>query len=746
MSVIAATTNRTDNAPLSDRITSVLKQYWGYSQFRPLQKEAVECVLHNKDSIVVLPTGGGKSICYQAPAMLKPGLAIVISPLISLMKDQVDALRECGIPAARLDSTLHPMEIENVFDDIRQNKLKLLYTSPERLFSAGFLDFIQTLNVSFIAIDEAHCVSFWGHDFRPEYRQLGKLKELFPTLTVHAYTATATEQVRSDISIQLKLKHPSILVGSFDRPNLIYKLERREDITAQVTEVIDRHPNESGIIYCIRRADVDGMCAELNRAGYNALPYHAGMNDAERKHNQDAFIKEKVNIIVATVAFGMGIDKSNVRYVIHTGMPKSLEHYQQESGRAGRDGLDAECCLFYSGGDFGTWKSIMRDTPVDAKKIAEKKLSAMYDFCTGVSCRHKAIVQYFGQQFDQPNCYACDVCLGGMEPVKDGLVIAQKILSCIKRLDEKFGADYTADVLTGSKNQRILSNRHDQLSTYNILPDTPKPVVRNWTEQLVSQGYAIKDSEYGMLQVTQKGWQVLKGLETPKLLQPNVKKSKAKLKSKLTDDWAGVDSGLMEELRQLHRDIANEKEVPAFVVFSDAALRDMARYRPTTIDLFRTMNGVGEKKCNEYGKTFTGRIKQYCQTHSIDVNIKSMDTKKTDSGNTIKQKHATIPNQTKREAFQHFQQGKSIATAAKLLNKAESTVFKYLTEYLQQECVTDSSPWVDEPVQQKIIKAAHASEDGRLKPIYEALNEEISYDDIRIVITCFRNLEHFKIG
>ncbi|MGC9329895.1 MAG: RecQ family ATP-dependent DNA helicase, partial [Candidatus Hinthialibacter sp.] len=349
-------------------IQAALRKYWGYDEFRPLQKEAMDCIRRGRDSIVVLPTGGGKSLCFQAPAVTLPGAALVISPLLSLMKDQVDALNQCGAAAARIDSAQSRQERSWVFDRMEEGSLKLLYLSPERMFSNGFMDFIKKCSISFIAVDEAHCVSMWGHDFRPEYRQLGQLKQALPGVALHAYTATATEQVRNDIAKQLHLDDPAVLVGSFDRPNLIYKAERAGNLIKQVCEVLDRHPNESGIIYCIRRADVDETCRELSQRGYSVLPYHAGMDDESRKRNQDAFIQEKVNVIVATVAFGMGIDKSNVRYVIHTGMPKSLEHYQQESGRAGRDGLEAECCLFFSGADYGVWKSILRGATGQARQ------------------------------------------------------------------------------------------------------------------------------------------------------------------------------------------------------------------------------------------------------------------------------------------------------------------------------------------------------------------------------------------
>ena len=603
------------------KIEKALAQYWGFETFLPLQRQAMECISSGTDSVVVLPTGGGKSLCFQAPAVTMPGLAVVVSPLISLMKDQVDALKECGVAAERIDSSLSASEQNDVFARINQNELKLLYLSPERLISGNFREVLRKADLSFIAIDEAHCVSMWGHDFRPEYRQLGSLKELFGDITIAAYTATATDHVRGDIAEQLKLKNPQILVGSFDRPNLVYKVQPRNNIIKQVRSVIDRHKGESGIIYCIRRKDVDGMCAQLESKGYSVAPYHAGMEDADRKKNQDMFITEKVDIIVATVAFGMGIDKSNVRYVIHTGMPKSLEHYQQESGRGGRDGLEAECSLFYSGGDYGTWKSLMRDMPTEAYKIAMVKLGNMYNYCTAGVCRHKAILRYFGQDLDNDSCNACDMCLGEFEYIDDALVIAQKILSCVLRLDQMFGGGYVSLVLIGSKDKRIIENNHDTLSTYGLLSDYSKHAVRDWIEQLTGQNYIEKYGEYNVLVVTEKGRTVLKGLQTPRLLKPVIQKAKVKLSKAVTDSWEGVDKELFEALRKMRSKIAGKKKVPAYVVFGDVALRDMARKRPASLDTFLDVKGVGEKKYKKYGKTFITAIKDYCFEHSLDMDV-----------------------------------------------------------------------------------------------------------------------------
>jgi ATP-dependent DNA helicase RecQ len=603
-------------------IQKALVKYWGFNDFLPLQKRAMECVGGKRDSIVVLPTGGGKSLCYQAPAVVMPGLTVVVSPLISLMKDQVDALIECGVSAARIDSSLVPHEQQRVFEALHNKQLKLLYLSPERLVSDGFVEVLKKTGLSFIAIDEAHCVSMWGHDFRPEYRQLGILKQVFPSVTIGAYTATATEHVRSDIAGQLHLENPEMLIGSFDRPNLVYKVRRRTNRAKQVRAVLDRHKGESGIVYCIRRRDVDELSSLLRTKGYNVLPYHAGMTDEDRKKNQDAFINEKVDTIVATIAFGMGIDKSNVRYVIHTGMPKSLEHYQQETGRAGRDGLEAECCLFYSGGDYGTWKSLISEMGPEAYKIAMIKLNKMYSYCTGGVCRHKAVLRYFGQNLEKDNCAACDMCLGELDSMKDALLTSQKIISCIVRLGQRFGGGYTAAVLTGSNDKRILDNRHDELSTYGLLSDYSRSTVHDWIEQLEGQGCVEKVGDYSVLNVTEKGWQVLKGEETPRLLKPAAKS--VKVARVVEDSWEGVDKGLFEALRKLRTSIARKKGVPAYVVFGDAVLRDMARKRPSNYVNLLDVKGIGEKKRRQYGELVLAAMKDYCRTNSLDMDVEQI--------------------------------------------------------------------------------------------------------------------------
>jgi ATP-dependent DNA helicase RecQ len=588
-------------------ISEVLRKYWGFDRFLPLQKQAMECVGGGRDSVVVLPTGGGKSLCFQAPAMLLPNLTLVVSPLISLMKDQIDSLLECGIAAGRLDSTLTHPEKNEVFDQIRERRLKLLYVSPERLLMPGFLEFLKNGGISSVAIDEAHCVSMWGHDFRPEYRQLGILRDALPGVPIGAYTATATEQVRQDIADQLHLDRPEMLVGHFDRSNLLYRVRRRTNPLKQIREVLDRHKGESGIIYCIRRADVDEMTQSLSELGYRVAPYHAGMTDAERKKSQDSFIEESVDLIVATVAFGMGIDKSNVRYVIHAAMPKSPEHYQQESGRAGRDGLEAECLLFYSGADYLIWKRILEDSEPQTLEIGKAKLGHMYRYCSGVACRHRALLGYFGQQMEKESCQACDICLGEITGVPNAMILSQKILSSVLRQGERFGAEYTAGVLMGSREDRILANKHDALSTYGLLKEETRSAVRDWIEQLVEQEFLERAGEFNVLRVTEKGRRGLKGLEQPLLLEPPKKKPTPK-PAVLKDSWEGVNEELFERLRSLRRKLAQQRAVPAYIVFNDATLRDLARQRPSSPEDLLRVSGIGMKKLEQYGEAILSEI------------------------------------------------------------------------------------------------------------------------------------------
>lgn len=720
------------NRSIESQLQAVLQSTWGYDGFRPLQSEAMHSVMQHRDSVVVLPTGGGKSLCYQAPALCLDGMGVIVSPLISLMKDQVDALRSCGVSAAYINSTLSAGERKEIADQIQAGELKLLYVAPERLVDARMIEFLKTAKVSMVAIDEAHCISAWGHDFRPEFRQLRFLKEAFPGIGVHAYTATASQQVREDIAQQLHLDSPTMLVGGFDRPNLVYRVLAANNRFGQACEVIQRHAGESGIIYCISRKEVDRTSDNLQRLGFKAAPYHAGLSDQLRQQNQEAFLTEQVDVIVATVAFGMGIDKSNVRYVVHAGMPKSLEHYQQESGRAGRDGLEAECVLIYSGGDLVTWKRIMRGGDPAVFDSAVESLEAMNHFCASVSCRHRSIVRYFGQDLESEKCGACDVCLGEIDLVDDATTIGQKILSNVLRTDERFGADYNAKCLVGSQEQRIMQMGHDKLSTYGLLSSETVATVRGWIEQLVEQGFLLRSGEYNTISVTPSGRQLLRREIEPLLLRPVDKETQPKAAS--TESWEGVDRGLFEHLRQLRGRIAAEKKVPAYVVFGDVTLRDMARIRPSDAGRLMTVSGIGEKKLQDFGEVFLAEITSYCDQHELDRDIAATPRPIKSASSKPKALGASSL-----AAMPLFRDGISLDDAVTQLKRARSTVTGYLIDYLKHERVADPTPWVATELIEQIERVLPETGLERLRPIFDALDGKVDYDSIRIVATCWSN-------
>jgi len=711
-------------------LRDVLKQHWGYETFRPLQLEAMQAVLEGRDSLVVLPTGGGKSLCFQAPAMCLNGVAIVVSPLISLMKDQVDGLRECGIPAAAVHSALADDERRIIANDIRANRLKLLYVAPERLCTERMLDFLHDRPIAFFAIDEAHCISHWGHDFRPEYRLIGQLRDVFPKVAVHAYTATATEPVRSDIAEQLRLRSPEILVGSFDRPNLQYRVVRRKDLREQLHDVLLRHRGESGIIYCITRKEVDTIAADLASRGFRAVPYHAGLSDELRHKHQDAFASDQTDIVVATVAFGMGVDKPDVRFVVHCGVPKSLEHYQQETGRAGRDGLPAECVLFHGPGDFAMWQRLHAELTGDAAVHVRQSLQLMERYCSAVTCRHRALVEHFGQTYDSDNCAACDACLDQLELVTDPLILGQKILSCVVRCGERFGGQYIAQVLHGSEEARILQNGHDKLSTYRLLSEHKTATIRAWVEQLVGQGCLEPQGEYRTLSVTPRGRDLLRGQWTPRLLQPAAKKPSTT--TTRVDDDAPFDHGLFERLRQLRREIAEDKAVAAFVVFGDVTLRDLARRRPSTPEGFLATHGVGEHKAEEYGPAFLSVIRDYCAEHCLS-------TDETPPPRVLPPEANPVRSTSQSLADDLFRQGLSVEEVAGRMNRALSTTRQYLAEFLKVDGRTSPEPWQDRVTFERIAAVEHLANEGRMKPIYDHFSGEVSYDDIRIAMTCLAN-------
>ena len=726
-----------------DTLKDIVKQYWGYDAFLPLQREAMECVVGSRDSVVILPTGGGKSLCFQAPALSMEGMAVVVSPLLSLMKDQVDALRTNGVAAAKIDSTMTAAERESVHRAIQAKELKLLYVSPERMAQPAFTDYLRDAGVSFLVVDEAHCISQWGHDFRPEYRELRRLREVFPDKAIHAYTATATPHVRDDIRQELCLRDPAILTGSFDRPNLVYRVAKRSDGFAQVCRAIDAHRSESGIIYCIRRSDVDSLSERLAGKGHKALPYHAGMDDAARKRNQEAFSREEADIVVATVAFGMGIDKSNVRYIVHAAMPKSIEHYHQETGRAGRDGLGADCWLLYSYADFRLWQSILQKSEGEATAVALDKLRDMLRYCDGVACRHKSLVTYFGQTYGDTGCGACDVCLNQMDAVEESASIAQVILSCVAQLGAIAGPTYTTLVLTGAREDRVLSKGHDRLSVFGALESSGAQAARDWIEQLVQQGCLEKAGEYNVLALTPRGTAVLRGEHGAQLLKASGRGTQTKLGKRgggvaeallSAAPLAGLDLDLFETLRRARRAKAEELGVPPFVVFGDAALRDMARKKPTDKQNFLGVSGVGQYKCDNFGDYFLEVVRRFVERNPDATPADdALQEPAKPPGERISKSEAS------RRAAELFAQGMSLLEVSEALERRPSTVAGYLQDYIHSSGISNPGPWVEPAVAEKIKGAVAAVGAERLSPIFEYLDGQVPYETIRICLACFRN-------
>jgi len=619
---------------LEARLTALrdeVRHVFGIEELRPFQDQAIRANLAGRDLLLVLPTGGGKSLCFQAPALSRPGPTLVVSPLIALMKDQVDGLRQSGVAAGMLTSAQSPAERRAVYEALESGALKLLYAAPERLMMEGFFERLVALGLSSVAIDEAHCISHWGHDFRPEYRQLGALRALAPDLAIHAFTATATAKVRADIVAQLGLREPLVLVGPCDRANLTYRVQPRVDLVPQVLGVLERHRGEAGIVYCLSRKDVERLCEDLRQAGVRAVAYHAGLESGVRREAQEAFLNEEVDVVVATVAFGMGIDRTDVRFVVHAALPKGLEQYSQETGRAGRDGLPAECVLFQSGADFHSWKRLMErpnaetGEPADPAQTAAAvaRLGEMMDFATRLVCRHRQLVEHFGQDYATPEggCGACDVCLGEIETVPDSLVVAQKILSAVVRCGQRYGAAHVTDVLRGAETAALRRTGHDQLSTYGLLRERSVSEIRGWIDQLVGLGHlVVAGDRYPVLMLSQSGVEVMRGQREIALFawpERRVRRRREPAPD-LAEAGLEVDTALFESLRALRRDLARERGVPPYLVFNDRTLAELAARKPRTAEEFLRIKGVGDKKAADLGPLFLERIAAHAGVGSTE--------------------------------------------------------------------------------------------------------------------------------
>lgn len=702
------------------QLNKALKQFFGYDSFRPGQQQIIEAALQNRDLLIVMPTGGGKSLCFQLPALLKRGVTVVVSPLIALMQDQVEALRNNGIGATFLNSTLSPQEMRSREMAIINGKVKLLYVAPERLLSDRFLPFLDLLHyqigIHAFAIDEAHCVSEWGHDFRPEYRQLKLLRDRYPDIPMMALTATATDRVRQDIIQQLALKKALVHLASFNRPNLYYEVRQKDRNSYGELLQLIRQSKGSSIVYCLSRKKVDELAFRLQQDGIAALPYHAGMRDEDRTNNQTRFIRDDVQVIVATIAFGMGINKPDVRLVVHYDLPKNIESYYQESGRAGRDGEDAKCILFFSYGDLKTIDYIIEQKPdPQEQKIARQQLRQIINYAEGTDCRRTILQGYFGEKYPG-NCLNCDNCCNP-QPTEDWTIEAQKFLSCVARCQERFGMIYIIDVLRGSKQKRILQNRHDRLSTYGIGMDKTAEEWKLLGRSLIHQGLLTETTDgYAVLKLNAASWEVLRKQRSVHIVIP---KKAANAITAASNKKVELET-LFEMLRGLRKQIADEQAIAPYMVFADSTLRLMAQMRPETLAALRDIPGVVEYKVAQYGDRFISTIISYLQTQSP-------------APKSPKTNVSGRPTATQIHTLQLYQNGLTIAEIAAIRNIKTSTVASHLADLIELNQPIDINQFVPPERQAVICQAFQVVGDRSLTHVRDYLGESYSYDEIRLV-------------
>ena len=750
----------------------LLKKHFGFDDFLPLQEEIVASVLEGRDTLVLMPTGGGKSLCYQLPALRLDGVTLVVSPLIALMKDQVDALRSNGIPAGFINSTLTRGEIDRVQNEVRRGSLKIVYVAPERLALSGFREFLRSLRISLVAVDEAHCISEWGHDFRPDYRRLGQLRRDFSGVPFIALTATATDRVRLDIVQHLGLARPRRFIASFNRANLSYTVRPKQRAYAALLGLLDKHEGESAIVYCFSRKGTEELAAGLRDDGYNALPYHAGLDGEVRRKTQERFVNDKVTIIVATIAFGMGIDKSNIRLVVHYDLPKSVENYYQETGRAGRDGLASDCVLFFAFSD-----KVRQDYFID--KIADEmerrrsrdKLAKMVEYCDLRTCRRAYLLGYFGESWGQHNCGACDVCLTPREEF-DATEIAQKIMSAVVRTGQRFGSGHVIRVLRGSRARRVLELGHDGLSVHGIVSEFSEADLRDLANQLVARDLLCNNGrDYPTLGITPGGWKFLKNRDRLRLASPLRHEESP---PPMDQDGPDYDRVLFEKLRRLRNRIAARQNLPPYIVFSDATLQQMALWIPQKRETLSRISGVGSVKLEQLGREFLEAIRSHAHEHGLEdrtpqeqaraykkwspeeegelVRKHGAGSKISDLAEHFGRRPGAIRSRLKKLGLwkpgvqgrnptydrtgRLFRRGLSIEEIARRRGLTEGTIVTHLEFLAKAGEELDLERHLPLPEQREKIAAAFrelGGLDAALRPVREMIGEESSYEEIRLV-------------
>ncbi len=708
----------------SSDLYRTLKQSFGYDSFRPLQEEIIADALARRDVFALLPTGGGKSLCFQLPALLRPGLTVVVSPLIALMKDQVDALTASGVAATFINSTLAAAESKARLRGLFNGEYRLLYAAPERLMLDGTIEMLRQWNVAQIAVDEAHCISEWGHDFRPEYRQIARLRDVFPEVPFMALTATATERVRGDIVKHLRLRDARCYVASFNRPNLAYRVLPKAKPYDQTLAFIRGRKGECGIVYCASRKATEMVAENLRADGISARPYHAGLDEKVRSQNQELFLRDEIHVICATIAFGMGINKPNVRFVLHYDLPKNVEGYYQETGRAGRDGLPSECLLLFSSGDVVKQTAFIDEKPdPEEQRVAREQLQKMVHYAECAACRRAELLRYFGEEYGEPNCGGCDNCLTPRETF-DGTLATQKFLSCVYRLRQAssfgVGLNHIIEVLTGGASEKVLKWGHDKISTYGIGKEHSRAEWQALGREIIRLGYCRQSAEkFSTLELTAEGVELLRARSAVTLTRPPAEPERGRDGKRRVGDIA-CDEALFEMLRKLRKEIADSRDVPAYIIFSDVSLRIMAREYPATERDFANITGVGTKKLDEFGAQFMDAILKHLRENPRQVFADELDRfngpppKKTATG-------------TSRESWRLFAAGQAFADIARARGLSEQTVVKHVADAIEAGEPFDPAAHFTAAERAELAKAFDQLSDSALAPVKEALGHRYDY-------------------